>query len=147
MAAPSPPRTSQDVSPERTGDQISPRSLPSRYRDSPGSLPEKQSTEDIHQPPAPQVAKLTPPLGHFIINTLLQIAAFAAAIAFGIYAVKSVTVGNDANGYAAEANKYAAQAVRQAQVANELALMADQMAMISVCLATSNQVRHGILAL
>jgi hypothetical protein len=44
-----------------------------------------------------QVTTLSPPLGQFVINTILQIAAFAVAIAFGIYAVKSVTVGSDVN--------------------------------------------------
>lgn len=74
------------------------------------------------------VAKLSPPIGQFIINTVLQISAFIAAIAFGIFAVKSVTVANDAN-------HYAAIAVQQAVTANQLALLA-------VCLSSANQVSH-----
>lgn len=76
-----------------------------------------------------QIITLQPPIGQFLINTLLQISAFTAAIAFGVYAVKSVTVGSDAN-------RYANQAVQETVTANQLALLA-------VCLATgsgSNQV-------
>jgi hypothetical protein len=80
--------------------------------------------------PFPTVAKLSPPIGQFVINTILQMAAFAAAIAFGVYAVKSVTVANDAN-------HYAAMAVQQALTANQLAILA-------VCLSGANQVSHGL---
>lgn len=72
------------------------------------------------------VATFSPPLGQFIINSLLQAAAFVAAVAFGVYAVKSVTVGNSAN-------QYAHQAVQQAQIANQLAVLA-------VCISNVNQV-------
>jgi hypothetical protein len=92
--------------------------------------PEKQSVQSIHrQQPLPQVATFSPPAGQFVINTLLQVAGFVAAIAFGIYAVKSVTVGNTAN-------QYAGQAVLQAATANQLAILA-------VCLSNGNQVGHG----
>jgi hypothetical protein len=67
--------------------------------------------------PLQQVTTLSPPIGQFYINLLLQAAAFAAAIAFGVYAVKSVTVGH-------EANTYAQQATQQASVANQLAMLA-----------------------
>ena len=89
-------------------------------------LSEKGSLKSSHASAAPQVATLSPPVGQFVINLLLQIAAFAAAIAFGIYAVKSVTVGNDAN-------QLASVAVKQAVTSNQLA-------MVAVCLSTQNQV-------
>jgi hypothetical protein len=77
---------------------------------------------------AQQVTTLSPPIGQFVINTILQIAAIGAAIAFGVYAVRSVTVGSDAN-------SYAAKAVEQAVTANQLAILA-------LCLSSGNQVRN-----
>jgi len=118
---------------------------------------EKQSVPSIHQsPPPPQVATFSPPLGQFFINALLQIAGFVAAIAFGIYAVKSVTVGNSANQYANQAvqqavtaNQFANQAVQQAMTANQLAnqavlqaVTANQLAILAMCLSSGNQVGH-----
>jgi CBS domain containing-hemolysin-like protein len=77
-----------------------------------------------------QVAKVTPPVGQFVIQTLLQIAGFAAAIAFGIYAVRSVNV-------ATLANRYSQESIQQALAANQLALLA-------TCLTAGTQVsRHG----
>jgi hypothetical protein len=91
-------------------------------------FPEKQPVVQSNLPPPDrQVSTISPPVGQFIINMLLQVAAFAAAIAFGIFAVKSVMVGNLANGYAN-------QAVR-------LAVTANQLAMLSLCLSGGNQVR------
>jgi hypothetical protein len=88
--------------------------------------PDNQSGHSAgrHQP-LPQVVTLSPPIGQFFINSLLQGAGFVAAIAFGIYAVKSVRVGNTAN-------QYASEAVLQAVTANQLALLA-------VCLSNRNQ--------
>jgi len=114
--------------------------LPHRRRPLP---PEKSSVQSIHRSlPLQPVATLSPPAGQFLINTLLQAAGFAAAIAFGVYAVKSVTVGNSANQYANQAvqqavsaNQYAEQAVQQAVTANQLAILA-------VCLSNGTQVRH-----
>jgi hypothetical protein len=60
---------------------------------------------------------LKPPIAQFIINLLLQLAAFAAAIAFGVYAVKSVDV-------AIKGNNYANQAIEIADIANKLSLLA-----------------------
>lgn len=91
-------------------------------------LPEKQPVVQSNLPPPDrQVSTISPPVGQFIINMLLQVAAFAAAIAFGIFAVKSVTVGNLANGYANQAAR--------------LAVTANQLAMLSLCLSSGNQVR------
>ncbi|KAL9621792.1 MAG: hypothetical protein Q9160_003765 [Pyrenula sp. 1 TL-2023] len=81
------------------------------------------STPDGNDPL--RVATLSPPVGQFIINTILQMAGFAAAIAFGVFAVKSVSVGHDAN-------RFAAQALDEAVIANKLAMLA-------VCLASVNQ--------
>jgi len=49
-------------------------------------------------------ATLTPPLGQFIINLLLQLAGIAAAVAFGIFAVESLNVAKQANIEARVAN-------------------------------------------
>lgn len=62
-------------------------------------------------------SELKPPIFQFIVNLILQIAAFAVAIAFGIYAVKSVRE-------AAVANNYANQALNTATAANKLTLLA-----------------------
>ena len=40
-----------------------------------------------------KTATLSPPLGQFFINMVLQITTFAAAIAFGIFAIKSIDAG------------------------------------------------------
>ncbi|KAL9637720.1 MAG: hypothetical protein Q9164_002023 [Protoblastenia rupestris] len=62
----------------------------------------------------PSRATLTPPIGQFIINSTLQTAALAAAIAFGIFAVKSVNI-------AISANETAARQLDEARVANQVA--------------------------
>ena len=63
-------------------------------------------------------------MAQFIIISLLQAAAFAVAIAFGIFAIKSVQVGD-------QANRYANQAIEQALTANQLTLL-------TFCLSTMN---------
>ena len=68
-------------------------------------------------PLAPRVFTSMPPIGESFINTLLQLFVFAAAIAFGVFAIKSVNLAH-------EANRLAALAVREAQVANQLAMLA-----------------------
>ena len=78
-------------------------------------------------------ARLSPPIGQFFVNLLVQCAGFAAAIAFGIYAVKSVQVGSNANEVALAANKIAEEANRIARDANQLAV-------IDLCLSNENQV-------
>ena len=59
---------------------------------------------------------LSPPIGQFVTNTLLQAAAFAAAIAFGVFAIKSVNRADTAN-------SYAAQALEEARIANQIAMI------------------------
>ncbi len=63
-----------------------------------------------------QVLDIRQPVAQFIINSLLQAAAFVVAIAFGIYAIKSVQVGDIGN-------HYANQAAGQALTANQLTLL------------------------
>lgn len=75
-----------------------------------------------------KIATLSPPLGQFFINMILQIAAFAAAIAFG---VKSINIATTANEYSASANSYAARALEEARVSN-------QVAMLAVCLQSGD---------
>lgn len=71
-----------------------------------------------------KTATLSPPLGQFFINTILQFAAFAVAIAFGVFAVKSIDIARTANEYSASANSYAARALEEARVANQVAMLA-----------------------
>lgn len=73
-----------------------------------------------------QQSELRPPIAQFIINFVLQIAGFAAAIAFGIFAVKSVRES-------IVANDYANQALDTARAANQLALL-------TLCLSTESTV-------
>lgn len=91
------------------------------------STPEKQSTpenmrslrdyvQSSNPLPHEQILDIRQPVAQFIINTLLQVAAFAVAIAFGIFAIKSVQVGN-------LANSYANQSVEQSLTANQLTLL------------------------
>lgn len=84
------------------------------------------------QQPVVHIAKLSPPVGQFVIQTLLQIAGFGLAVAFGIYAVKSVTVGTIAN-------DYGDKSVQQAIVSNQLAMLA-------ICLSMTNQVWQNSVA-
>ena len=126
LESPVEPKLQNLDSPNPAGLAPADTGLPHRRRSLP---PEKSSVQSTHLPlPQQQVATLSPPAGQFFINTLLQAAGFAAAIAFGIYAVKSVTVGNSAN-------QYADQAVRLAVTANQLAILA-------VCLSNGTQVGH-----
>ena len=80
-------------------------------------------------------ATLTPPLGQFFINMILQIAAFVAAIAFGVFAVKSIDIARTANEYSARANGYAAEALEEARLANQVAMLAvcSQSGDVQVC--------------
>lgn len=72
------------------------------------------SSERAQSPPttAPglypmMTATLTPPLGQFVINLLLQLAGIVAAIAFDIFAVQSLNVAKQANIEARIANQIA----------------------------------------
>ena len=56
-----------------------------------------------------EVATLSPPVGQFIIGTIINIAGIAAAIAFGIFAVRSVALAATAN--------------NQAEINNQIALI------------------------
>lgn len=73
-------------------------------------------------------ATLSPPLGQFFINMILQLAAFAAAIAFGVFAVKSIDI-------ARTANTYADRALGEARIANQVAMLAvcSQSGDVQVC--------------
>lgn len=126
LASPVEPKLQNLDSPNPAGLAPADTGLPHRRRPLP---PEKSSAQSTPLPQSSQqVATLSPPAGQFLINTLLQAAGFAAAIAFGVYAVKSVTVGNSAN-------QYADQALQLAVTANQLAILA-------VCLSNGTQVGH-----
>ena len=92
-----------------------------------------------------QIATLSPPVGQFVISTLLNVAGFAAAIAFGVFAVRSVSlaiVSYDAarqgNTYASKANDLASSANAIASTANDQSVIANQVALIGLCLSNQN---------
>ena len=119
LGSPVQPKLQNLDSPNPAGPVPTDTGLPHRRRPLP---PEKSSVQSTHRSLSLQpVATLSPPAGQFLINTLLQAAGFAAAIAFGVYAVNSV--------------QYAHQAVQQAVTANQLAILA-------VCLSNGTQVGH-----
>jgi hypothetical protein len=84
----------------------------------------------VKPPPAAFEATLSPPLGQFVVNSFLQVAALVAAVAFGVFAIRSVQLTQTANGYAV-------QALDQSIMANNLAL-------VSVCLSGYNIVSDGV---
>lgn len=99
---------------------------------SPHEFIEKSLPNPLFQSPnsSKQItATLTPPVGQFWVNFSLQLIAIVAAIAFGIFAVKSVNVGIEANGLASLSNRYAVGAIDAARTANQLALVAVCMAL------------------
>ena len=73
--------------------------------------------KDTNHEVVAEVATLSPPIGQFVISTILNIAGIAAAVAFGVFAVRSVAL-------AAEANT-------QSRISN-------QMALTSFCLTSNN---------
>jgi hypothetical protein len=91
--------------------------------------------------------ELRQPAAQFFINTLLQLAAFAAAIAFGVFAIKSVQEANRANDLASESNKLAIAANNMAFQANniadesiDMARLANQLTFLALCLSSEGQV-------
>lgn len=106
-----------------------------------GSSPSNPTTseeekEKSNRPLRNATATLSPPLGQFFINIILQIAAFAAAIAFGVFAVKSIDIARTANDYSARANSLADQALEEARVANQVAMLSicSQSGAVQVCM-------------
>lgn len=91
------------------------------------SSPSKEEEEKLNRSLKKARATISPPLGQFFITTILQIATFNAAIAFGVSAIKSINIARTANEYSASANSYASQALEEA-------LLANQVAMLAVCL-------------
>ncbi|MCJ1237011.1 hypothetical protein MMC14_004995 [Varicellaria rhodocarpa] len=78
-----------------------------------------------------EVARLTPPVGQFIISTVLNVLGFAAAIAFGVFAVRSVSLAIASNNAASRANDLAS-------VANDQSIVANRVALISYCSSTKD---------
>ena len=64
-----------------------------------------------------EVATLSPPIGQFVISTILNIAGITAAVAFGVFAIRSVALAVEAN--------------TQSKISN-------QMALTSFCLSSEN---------
>ena len=52
---------------------------------------------DVKNNPQVQNATLSPPLGQFFINTILNIAGLVAAISFGVFAIISVRLAQQQN--------------------------------------------------
>lgn len=90
--------------------------------------PQSQPTDDTFLE-----SQLRPPLVQFVVNLILQIAAFAAAIAFGVFAVKSVRE-------AVEANAYAERALDAAQAALDAANAANKLTLLTLCLSSESTV-------
>ena len=98
-----------------------------------------------HHQPRNEIATLSPPVGQFVISTLLNVAGFAAAIAFGVFAVRSVSLANKSidvahqgNTYASKANDLASSANEIAATANDQSVIANQVALIGLCLSIQN---------
>jgi hypothetical protein len=106
-----------------------------------------------------QILDIKQPVAQFVINTLLQLLAFAITVAFGVYAIRSVRMaveGNDyakrandyadrANGYAKKANVYAERANDYAKRANEYAetaleqaRLANQLTLLALCMSVTD---------
>ncbi|KIW26687.1 uncharacterized protein PV07_06500 [Cladophialophora immunda] len=59
---------------------------------------------------------LRPPPGKWLVEMIVELAALIAAVAFGAYAVKSVTLSN-------RGNTYSSRALQQALTSNQLTLL------------------------
>lgn len=101
---------------------------PKKFRSSSSSPTAEKEGEKLNRLSRYKTATLYPPLGQFFFNMILQIAAFASAIAFG---VKSIDTARTANEYSANANSFAARALEEARVAN-------QVSMLAVCLQSGD---------
>lgn len=88
------------------------------------SPPSKEKKEKLNKPLKKATATLSPPLGQFFITIILQVATFTSAIAFGVFAVKSIHIARTANEYSASANSFSAQALEEARIANQVAMLA-----------------------
>ena len=80
-------------------------------------VPLVSPTKDTNHEAVTEVATLSPPIGQFVISTILNVAGIAAAVAFGVFAVHSVTLVAEAN--------------TQSKISN-------QMALTSFCLTNYN---------
>ena len=101
--------SSNDSSPEMNQAVIVNDSGTDASRDTPA--------EDRNHEAATEVATLSPPIGQFVMSTILNIAGIVAAVAFGVFAVRSVALTAEAN--------------TQSKISN-------QMALTSFCLTRSN---------
>ena len=130
------------------------------------ALSEKRRSPEPERQPLHWVIKQPP--GRFTVNCILQIAAFGAAIGFGIFAIKSVNVAKRANYFAEQANNYSSRANELAEKANlaadqannysnranvlaenaklaadqayDMAIMANRLTLLTLCLTVSNEV-------
>ena len=75
---------------------------------------------------SPNKSMIARPSKQEIANVILQISAIVAAIAFGVFAVQSAHLANQANHYAA--------------AAANLSLASNQMAMYAICISSQLQV-------
>lgn len=84
---------------------------------------DRQGKQDLAEQAVRWGIKLTPPLGKFLIELAFELAGLAAVVAFGVYAVKSVTVAN-------RGNSFSDLALLQALISNQLTLL-------TLCLSSS----------
>ena len=84
----------------------------------------KSPTPNVTAQNSTHIAKLSPPLGQFLVNSLLQVCGFIVAVASGIFAVKSVNVSIDGNDVAVSVNN-------NAQAAND----ANRIALVDLCVS------------
>lgn len=106
---------------------------------------EPTGTEALLRAEASQVFEQKPPLGQYFVNLVLQVAGIIAAVAFGVYAIKSVRVRIEANGYAWEANSHTTQANDFASKTLDLSKMSNQLTLFALCLDRNNMVCKGAL--
>lgn len=95
--------------------------------------------------------RLKRPVAQFVINVLLQLAAIAAAIGFGVFAIKSVNLTKEANVFAKQQYSSDSQQAAQDESASQdtsrntkeavdQARMSNQLTLLTICLSLNNNV-------
>ena len=90
-------------------------------------------------------------MAQFVINVLLQLAAIAAAIGFGVFAIKSVNLTKEANVFAKQQYSSDSQQAAQDESASQdtsrntkeavdQARMSNQLTLLTICLSLNNNV-------
>ena len=91
---------------------LDPESPQSRRRSASHTLPDENTAEKAGKPATGRKRqKLSNPIGQYIINVILQMAAIVAAVTFGYFAVRSVRISERAYNEAYLSNQIAIYAV------------------------------------